>query len=299
MLRSMTGYGEAVVEASDFVLGVDVRTVNNRFLKVSSKIPEEIGYLQNDLEEAVRARLERGSVFFTVRFEPTRYSDLYYVDEEVIRKYVESIRKLGADIGASPGDGAGTVHIQDLLLLPGAIRTEETLVLGKDKVLPAALTAIHRALDAVLAMRQAEGRSLTQDLRERRERLSRHLELIKAAAPRALEEHFHRIEDKVRKLLGDQQAALSPSDVLKEAAILAERSDICEEIARMESHLEQFSEALESGEPVGRKLEFIVQEMLRESNTMGAKVANSELNRHIVEIKAEVDRLKEQVVNIE
>ena len=143
MLRSMTGYGEAVVETEDLVLSLDLRTFNHRFLKLSCKIPEEILYVQNDLEDAIRKRLTRGSVSFTIRFEPKRYSDLYEVDTEVIKKYVQSIRQLSDDLGT-----AGEICVQDLLLLPGAIRTEENLVLGRDRVVPAALDAANRALDA-------------------------------------------------------------------------------------------------------------------------------------------------------
>jgi len=290
----MTGYGEAVVETEDFVLGLDVRTFNHRFLKLSCKIPEEIVYVQNELEDTLRKRLVRGSVSLTVRFEPRHYCDLYEVDTDVVKKYAGALRKLNEDLGAD-----GEIRAQDLLLLPGAIRSEENPVLGKDRVVPAAIEAAKRALDAVAEMRETEGRNLKEELRQRSASLDARIATVKAAAPGTLEESFHRLEERIRKLLGDQANTLRSEDVVKEAAILAERADVAEEIARLESHLEQFHEALESTSPVGRKLEFIVQEMLRESNTMGSKVANSKLNRHIVEIKAEVDRLKEQVLNIE
>jgi len=294
MLRSMTGYGDATVERADFALAIELRSFNNRFLKLSSKIPEEVGYLQTDLEGAVRKRLLRGSVFFSVRFEPRRLADLYEVNADVVRKYVASIRELGAALGASR-----EVRLEQVLLLPGAIRTEEGLVIGKDQVLPSALAAMDVALEKVIAMRDAEGRNLTNELRQRHGVLRGWLETIKQEAPRALEEHFRKVEEKMNKLLGQERAAFSPQDVLREAAILAERSDIAEEIARLESHLEQFVETLDQEGPVGRKLEFIVQEMLRESNTMGAKVASGDLSRHVVEVKSEIDRLKEQVLNIE
>ena len=299
MLRSMTGYGDATVETEDFALSIDARTFNNRFLKLNAKIPDEIIYLQNDLEEMIRSRLTRGSVFYTVRFQPTRPADLYDVDHEVVRKYADSIRALSEEFGAQGFTTNTDIRVQELLLLPGAVTGEEALRLGRELVEPAARDAMSQTLDAVVQMRETEGRNLTADLKERRQGLIEHLESVKAESPAALQEHYKKLEEKVRKLLGEQESILAPEDIVKEAAILAERADVSEEVARLGSHLDQFDESLESDAPVGRKLEFIVQEMLRESNTMGAKVANNALSRHVVEIKAEVDRLKEQVLNIQ
>jgi uncharacterized protein (TIGR00255 family) len=294
MLRSMTGYGDATVEDSRFVLALEVKSVNHRFLKISSKIAEEVSYLQNDLEELIRKRLVRGSIFFTLWFEPTSYSDLYDIDESLLKKYWTTLRKLKDELNTGE-----EIYIKDLLLLPGVIHTEEALILGKEEVLPEALRAMDEALSKLLSMREEEGRNLEADMSLHARHLGNLLEKIKQAAPLALEEYHQKLDQRVRLLLGEQHGILAPEDILKEVAILAERSDITEEIARMESHLKQFSDALESQEPVGRKLEFIVQEMFRESNTMGAKTSSRELNQHIVELKAEVDRLKEQVLNIE
>ncbi len=294
MLRSMTGYGEASTETPEFVLGVEVKTVNNRFLKLSSKIPEEVAYLQARLEEVIRRRLVRGSVFFVIRFEPLHPEDLYEIDEPLVEKYFRTLAKLSEKLGA-----AQEIRLAELCQLPGAVRTEEALVLGRDKVEPVAYETLDAALDRVVAMRECEGGNLREELESRAKRLMELLAEVRATAPKAVEEHFERLDQKIRRLLGDQQAALTAEDVLKEAAILAERSDISEEIARMDSHLQQFGATLNSGGPVGRKLEFIVQEMFRESNTMGAKAPNSGLNQSVVEMKAEVDRLKEQVLNIE
>ena len=294
MLRSMTGYGEASTETPEFVLGVEVKTVNNRFLKLSSKIPEEVAYLQARLEEVIRRRLVRGSVFFVIRFEPLHPEDLYEIDEPLVEKYFRTLAKLSEKLGA-----AQEIRLAELCQLPGAVRTEEALVLGRDKVEPVAYETLDAALDRVVAMRECERGNLREELESRAKRLMELLAEVRATAPKAVEEHFERLDQKIRRLLGDQQAALTAEDVLKEAAILAERSDISEEIARMDSHLQQFGATLNSGGPVGRKLEFIVQEMFRESNTMGAKAPNSGLNQSVVEMKAEVDRLKEQVLNIE
>ncbi len=293
-MRSMTGYGDAVSETPEFVLGIDIKAVNNRFLKISSKISDEVSFLQVDLDEAVRKRLARGSIFFTLRFQPTTFSDLYQVNEDVVKKYADTIKKLREELGSTED-----VRLQDILTLPGAIKADDSVILERAEVLPIALETMENALAKMIEMREHEGGNLREELRGRYENLGSLMGEVKKAAPQALEEHFRKLEERTGALLGEQKAGLDEGGILREAALLAERSDISEEIARMDSHLEQFSETMESTEPVGRKLEFICQEMFRESNTMGSKAPGSEVGRFVVEIKAEVDRLKEQVLNVE
>ena len=293
-MRSMTGYGDAVSETPEFVLGIDIKAVNNRFLKISSKISDEVSFLQVDLDDAVRKRLARGSIFFALRFQPTTFSDLYQVNEDVVKKYVDTVKKLREELGSTED-----VRLQDILTLPGAIKADDSVIPERAAVLPIALETMENALAKMIEMREHEGGNLREELRVRYENVGSLMGEVKKAAPQALEEHFRKLEERTRALLGEQKAGLDEGGVLREAALLAERSDISEEIARMDSHLEQFSETMESTEPVGRKLEFICQEMFRESNTMGSKAPGSEVGRFVVEIKAEVDRLKEQVLNVE
>ena len=293
-MRSMTGYGDAVSETPEFVLGIDIKAVNNRFLKISSKISDEVSFLQVDLDDAVRKRLARGSIFFTLRFQPTTFSDLYQVNEDVVKKYADTIKKLREELGSTED-----VRLQDILTLPGAIKADDSVIPERAEVLPIALETMENALAKMIEMREHEGGNLREELRVRYENVGSLMGEVKKAAPQALEEHFRKLEERTRALLGEQKAGLDEGGILREAALLAERSDISEEIARMDSHLEQFSETMESTEPVGRKLEFICQEMFRESNTMGSKAPGSEVGRFVVEIKAEVDRLKEQVLNVE
>jgi uncharacterized protein (TIGR00255 family) len=290
----MTGYGEVRISADGFELAVETKGVNNRFLKVSSKLSEEISYLQNDLEEEVRRYVERGSVFVTIYFRPTRFTDLYEIDEEVLKKYVKRLKSLGRELGNHQ-----EIPLRDLLLLPGVVHTEENVLLGKKAVLPAALKGLRAALKCMIAMREREGRNLTRQFQARGKVLRGLLAKVAAQAPGAVAEYQRRLGDRVNRLLADRDIALSGAELLKEVAIMAERSDITEEVERMQSHLDQFEESLQAKEPVGRKLEFLVQEMFRESNTMASKSTSPELSRYLVEIKAEVDRLKEQIQNVE
>jgi uncharacterized protein (TIGR00255 family) len=294
MLRSMTGYGESTVETSSFSLAVEVKTVNNRFLKITTKIAEEVSFVQNAIEECVRKALPRGSVSITLRFNPRSCSDLYEIDVDVLKKYLKTLEKLGNEIG-SPAE----IQLKDVLPLPGVVRTQESLSPEKEEVLPVAQKAVREALDRVLRMRIDEGAYLEQEFRRRAALLSDLLCRVKEAAPRAVQEQSRKLEDRVNLLLGQKGVALAAEEILKEVALLAERSDIAEEIARFDSHLIQFVDALGQEQSVGRKLEFLAQEMLREANTMSAKSASAALNQVIVEIKAEVDRLREQAMNVE
>jgi uncharacterized protein (TIGR00255 family) len=291
----MTGYGEVRITGDGFELMIETKSVNNRFLKVSSKISEEISYLQNDLEEEVRRHVERGSVFLSVHFRPTRFTDLYDIDEGVLRKYRDRLKVIRRTLGHHDDE----VHLKDLLLLPGVIHTEENVILAKKVVLPVALKGLEKALRAMIAMREREGRNLHRHFKARGKFLQELLARVAKHAPHSVESYQNRLLERVNRLLAVRDLTLNPQDLLKEVAILAERSDITEEIERLQSHLEQFGESLEAGEPVGRKLEFLIQEMFRESNTMASKSISPELSRDLVDIKAEVDRLKEQIQNVE
>src|SRR5262245_19331145 len=173
MLRSMTGFGEATAEGRAFVLSLELKSVNNRFLKVSIKVPDEVAYLQNELEERIRQSLLRGSVYLTVHFTPTRYEELYDIDEGVLKKYLSTLRDLSSRMNLKE-----EIRLKDLLPLPGVIHTEQALVLGKEEVLPVAVKALEQAMEKLLRMRTTEGARLEQEFRERSQVLRSLLEKV-------------------------------------------------------------------------------------------------------------------------
>jgi uncharacterized protein (TIGR00255 family) len=294
MLKSMTGYGEATRETAGFVFAVETRSVNNRFLKVSCKVPEEVSFLQNAIEEAIRQKLTRGTINVSVHFQSTDPSALYDIDGRVVEKYLRQLREISSRLGV-----AGDVSLRDVLTLPGVVRTEDARLPNRDAVQILAVEVVNEALDALLVMRAKEGAVLEDELRVRLSAVRALLLRVRAEAPRAIEEQQQKLEQRIRQILGSRQASLAADDVLKEVALLADRSDVTEEITRLESHIAQFDEALGADGSIGRRLEFIVQEMFREANTIASKSASSRLTEPVLEMKAEVDRLKEQVANIE
>lgn len=295
MLRSMTGHGEARADGPGFEIHVDVRSVNNRYLRIVTKLPEEIVHLQAELEEVVRVQINRGTVFVSVRFRPTRRSDFYSLDEEILKSYYTRLNVLASELQSRE-----TITLKDLLLVPGVIQTDEGATPEQEETVVAlAKRALATALESVNAMRAREGGNLEKEFRERWRVLGLCLDRIGELAPEAMVEYRKRLEERIAQLLSGHDITLDSDDLVKEVAIMAERSDISEEIARMRSHLDQFQEALDSEGAVGRKLEFIVQEMFREANTMGSKSIHPALNRMLVDFKTDLDRLKEQAQNIE
>ena len=305
MLRSMTGYGSGNVETDDFSLSLELKSVNHRFMKLSGRVSEEFPFLQIEVEEIIRKRLVRGSVYYSVSVEPTRTEDLYDINLAVAEKYLKT---LSASSGV-PGLATEQPQLRDVLPLPGVVCSHDNLRLRKNGVdargiqkealLKATREATKQAVSNLVEMREREGQFLTKEFERYCEVLQELLESISTHAPQAVKEYNVRLLERVKLLLAENDVKVAPEDLLREVAIIAERSDVTEELVRMRSHLEQFRRTLQQPEPVGRKLEFIVQEMFRESNTMGAKVSSAELTRLIVNAKAEVDRLKEQVLNIE
>lgn len=306
MPKSMTGYGVGTTATEEFVLTVELKSVNHRFLKLNGRVSEEFSFLQIELEDLIRKTVHRGAIYYSAMVEPTCRADLYDIDLGILEKYLTTLQKHEGRLSLATAEPP---QPKDLLLLPGVVRAEETLKLrrsgldhqgiSREELVTATRTAGKQALDELLAMRSQEGGFLAGEFAVRCQILHDLLGQVKQATPQAIKDHNQRLLDRINHLLSESSLQAHPDDLIREVAIIAERADVAEELTRMESHLQQFLETIEQPPPVGRKLEFIVQEMFRESNTMGAKVSDVSLGRTIVEIKAEVDRLKEQVLNIE
>ncbi len=296
MLTSMTGYGRGVVETDAFLITIEIRSVNSKFLKIAARLGDEVSFLQPDVDEMVRKRLVRGSVSYDVTVEPAKIADLYGVNKAVLKKYFDELNAAARELGTAEDDLPSP---KDCLTLPGVVQADETIRVGRDEILPHVAKATEMALEQLVAMRKREGTFLGRDLAERCEALEKLLDVIRKEVPAMLAAHAKRLRERVQQLLADADVSVSDADLVREVAIVAERSDIAEELTRMSSHLEQFRDLLAGANPVGRRLEFVVQEMFRESNTMGAKSLGGDVSRHVVELKAEVDRLKEQVLNVE
>lgn len=292
MICSMTGYGEVQCSDGDVSYALELRTVNSRYLKFTIKLPDSLSIFEPQLEQLLRTRLTRGSVAFTLRVRDASAEAAQEVNKAAVARYVQQLREV-------LDEGPARVDLATLLLLPGvcqpppideARRTRQWEVLER-------LTG--EALDRLIAMRGTEGRKLAEDLGRHCAAIRANLQAVAERAPQVLAEYHQRLCQRANELLADSRLQLVLDDVRREVALYAERCDINEEIARLRSHLDQFERDCNAREPVGRKLDFLAQEMLREANTLGSKANDAAIARHVIEIKGAIDRLKEQVQNVE
>jgi uncharacterized protein (TIGR00255 family) len=295
MIRSMTGFGVAAAEHAGRHYSVEVRSVNNRFFKSAVRVPVELGPLEGELEAALGRRTQRGSVTVSVRVAVTSRAVAAEIDVDVARALVERV------VAALPPELAAraTVDVASLLSLPAVAHNAETHAVEVAR--PILLRLLDEACDGMLAMRAAEGEALRRHLLGFGAVMRERLDLVRQRAPAVVRQYQERLRQRMVSLLAEIGASVRDEDLIREVAIFAERSDIAEEVVRLAGHLDQFDRILApaNGEPVGRTLDFLAQEMLREANTIASKSSDGDIARLIVEIKTAIDRLKEQAANAE
>jgi uncharacterized protein (TIGR00255 family) len=294
MIRSMTGFGDAQREVAGHAYHVEIRTVNNRYFKPSLRLPEDYAFAEADLERLLRQRLERGSVFYRLYVRDLSADAAYTINASALEAY---LRQLQAAAAASSAQVV--IDLAQLAQLPGVCQPHELSNEEREARLRIATELTEAALAKLVAMRETEGHSLAEDLRAHLAVIAERAAAIKARVPVVVEEYRDRLAARVEQLIAKQNVALAGEDLAREVAIYADRSDISEELSRLASHVQQFEAALGKREAAGRKLEFLAQEMLRETNTIGSKSTDAEVARHMLEMKSAVDRVKEQVLNVE
>lgn len=303
MISSMTGFGQAAGDAGGVHHAVELRSLNHRFFKCHARLPDALSGLEAELEAALRKRFARGSFSLAVRVSAAADGGGHRLDEAVLRGYLDRLGPLRAALG--PDAGAARVDLAALLSLPGVI---EEVGEGRDaaeRARPVLLGLLGEAADRLRAMRDEEGRSLAADLAGHCAAVAAAVDAAAAAAAGTVHRHHDRLTARVADLLARAQLPgtppLTPGDLAREVALFADRCDVSEELARLRGHLDQFAEVVgrDAGEPAGRTLDFLAQEMLREVNTLGSKSADAEISRQVVVLKTLVDRIKEQVQNVE
>jgi len=293
MLVSMTGYGTSQVEDPDLSVSTEVRSVNNRYLKTNFRLPDFLAPLESAMDRIVRRRVTRGVITVTLRSKRLGAAARPPIDQDVLKSYVAELRSIADSLGVE-----ANLDIARLLELPGVF-DEDGQAASVDDIRDRVLASVEAALDDFDSMRVQEGKALEEDLRKHVAEIREHLDQVDALAPTVVEEYRDRLKARVDLLLRESGTTIGEENLLSEVSLFAERSDINEEVARMKSHLVQFDDLLADDQPAGRKLEFLAQEMLRESNTIGSKSGHADISRRIVEVKAAIDRIKEQVQNAE
>ena len=294
MIKSMTGYGEASEEFNGVSYSVEIRTLNNRYFKSNIKLPETVAFLEDEVDRILKKSLSRGMVNYIMRAKNVTTQSCFEIDQDALRKYLEV---LGGVINSLGFDR--TICSGSLLTLPGVIQPAVPDEDKAEEIKQAILSITKKAIDGLMQMRIEEGKALASDLEKNCNAIKKNLKNVQKRFPTVISEYHDKLKDRVEKLLSRAKLELDEELLAKEVAIFADRCDISEEVSRLECHLDQFTKNCKEDGQAGRKLDFLAQEMLREANTIGSKASDSQIASSVVEIKSLIDRLKEQVQNVE
>ncbi len=293
MLKSMTGFGHAAGCADGVEFDVEVRTVNNRYFKPSLRLPELWSYAEAGIEKKLRDQIVRGSVTVAVRMKLSDDQAAGDINTAVLKRYVDQLRSLDVDTSE-----AIQIDLATLLQLPGVCQSPVRDDL-RERGEATLLSLVDQAAAALMEMRLTEGKGLADDLLGHCDNLESLLTAAADRAPGVVKAYQERLEGRIADLLSSGKLEIDPDMITREVAMFADRCDIAEELQRLGGHIELFRQVVASGEASGRKLDFVAQEMLREANTIGSKGNDTELARVVVDMKTAIDRIKEQVQNVE
>lgn len=292
MLQSMTGHGHASGSHGELAIDVEIRTVNNRFLKVSTRLSDIVASMEPKIEGVVRESLRRGTVNISIRVGHALQGNAPQVQLETLKSYIDQVTLLLRD-------GGHAIHLElgSLLQLPGVLASP---TFDDIEALETTVTSVLRlALSDLNRMRAIEGNAMAQQLSDGVSEIREYRKNILERAPMVIEEYRRRLENRVRSSLAELGHASSEIDVLREVLQHSDRCDIREELVRLESHLDQFQQSMVQNESQGRRLDFLIQELFRETNTIGSKANDATIAHNVVSIKTVIEQMRELVQNIE
>lgn len=290
----MTGFGDARGENERVSVAVEIRTVNNRYLKVATKSPDAYARLESRVEKVVREAVARGTVNITLRVTRLGAVQPYHLDHQVLEGYWRELKQLAAGLHVLE-----PIDLSRLVLLPGAVREEAPESVDCEADWPLIQQVLEEALQKLGGFRLEEGRSMEDDLRINARKVGEQLEQVVQLAPQVVRDYRDRLHERVRDLLEEVDLSVDSPTLIREVSLFAERCDVNEETTRLRCHLDQFESFLNAESSAGRKLEFLSQEMFREINTIGAKANNVAIAHCVVEMKSAVEKIREVLQNVE
>lgn len=296
MIRSMTGFGDAQLEKQGFSFLLEIKSVNNRFLKTVIRLPDALSALEPEVERTLRKNVCRGSVNYTLHMRNISTAGPYEVNHAAIEYYLSHLQQMAMLRADQKGMN---IDLASVMQLPGVCQVRTFTEEEHNEYLEAVESLTDTALKKLQNMRKKEGEILVNDLRQNCQAMRKSLEALDGLTDEVVDLYRKRIQTRVESMLAEANLKLDEEQLRKEIALYAERSDINEEVARLSAHLDQFDTACQSKDQAGRRLDFLTQEMLREANTIASKSNHSDISHHVVDIKVAIDRLKEQVQNIE
>ncbi len=292
--RSMTGFGRASLRNDRLEIEVEIRSVNHRFLQIRHRLPEKFSFWEPQIEEKIRKHLRRGAVHVAVDVYRKSSGREYGFRLDVAKKYLVQLRKMKETLKLG-----GEPTLDQILSLPGVVQSAEYERDSVEKDFVLVAQAVDQALSRLNADRAREGAMTVRDMLKRTARLKKIQASIQKKIPAVVRSYREKLQKRLEDLLKAHAGSLSKKDLERELAIFADRSDVTEELTRLKSHIEEFERVLKGPGEVGRKLDFLLQEMGRETNTLGAKASDAGISHLVVEIKGELERIREQVQNLE
>ena len=289
-MQSMTGFGRGESKKEKLSCLVELRSVNSRFLDISLHLPEKLSPLEMDIKKLIQRQIKRGKVTLSISLEGGDYSKVPLVDKEVVKQYLRAFRELKKEFNLDY-----QINLSMLSSLPGVITFSKDKAQKSEVLSAVVLPALKKAIDSLVRMRKKEGDLLLRDIRRCLKNIKEEMTSIKLQMPKILKSYRGRLRERVKELTPQ----FDESRLLTEIAIIAERGDINEELVRLQGHLTQFKSALRVSQPIGRKLDFLLQEMNREVNTIGSKAPSLNISQSVIKIKSELEKIREQVQNIE
>ena len=304
IVRSMTGQGRASGASAIGTVTIELRTVNNRGFKCSTRLPESLAGMESKFESVIRAQVHRGSTNVSVSIESDQGDTPVVVNEAVLAAYLRQFRSAIKNAGAESDPGV-IVNVAAMASMPGVLSGRFLDSEAAEQIWNQVQPILVAALQNLVQMRQLEGTHMAESLLGECHAVAKYVESIGKIAPLAADNYRERLQGKVKRLLADHNVKIDDVDLLREVQIFADKADVSEEITRLDGHLQLFKSVLRGesaagqDEPTGRRLDFVIQEMFRETNTIGSKSANSDVSALVVEVKCAIERMRELVQNLE
>lgn len=292
MIKSMTGFGRGHKVLNGRDITVEIRSVNHRYYEFSSRLPRSLNYVEERLKSLLQGRISRGKVEVSVLLNNVEAADeKITINRDVVREYIEALRSVKGEFGLTDD-----LSLSNVLRIPDAFTVVKTET-DEEQLWEDIKSTAEEALEHFISMRENEGARMKQDVLSRLAKIEEWVGVVETRSPQVVEDYRKRLYDKMCEVLSSSN--IDENRILLEAGIFSEKTAVDEEMVRLRSHIAQFRSMLESGEPVGRKLDFLVQEMNRETNTIGSKVQDIEVTRIVVDQKSEIEKIREQIQNIE
>ncbi len=293
MILSMTGYGSGSAQRDDLTVSVEIRTVNHRFLDVHIRLPREYLFLEGEIQQLVRSTLDRGRIEVSATVQNTSTAAVL-INSNLVKGYLEAAAKLRQEFNLQD-----SLDLKSILSLPGILQNKETVTDSDHAaaVSDLAKSSVKAALAGVVEMRKKEGEALKTDMLKNLAGVEESAQQIQELSKSSASENMQKLQDRLAQLL--PQGGIDPQRLAQEAALLADKCDISEEVARLKSHIQQYYALTDGKEKAGKKLDFLLQELQREANTILSKSGDLEVSRNAIAIKADIEKLREQVQNVE